>query len=357
MAAIKLSLRNNTKKILESLLQQAKYKGDVHTITKVLVIFAVATAKYTYELISKLFRVSVEFIRLLVINFIINGIKALKPKKSPGRKPKLTKSQKKELKKLIIAGPAACGFPGACWRSPMIQTLIYEKYGVYYAVNYIAQLLKNMGFTYQKAKFVTEEKDAAKRKEWIGQRWPEIKRLAEEKNAYILFGDEASFPQWGSLSYTWGLRGHQPTAPTSGKRKGYKVFGLIDYLTGKFFYKAHEDRLNSDSYQFFLSGVLAKTRKHIILIQDGARYHTSKAMNLFFQQHADRLTVYQLPTYSPDYNPIEALWKKMKQNYTHLHYFPTFESLMKKVDEALLEFENLKEEVLALFGLYEKIAA
>jgi transposase len=43
------------------------------------------------------------------------------------------------------------------------------------------------------------------------------------------------------------------------------------------------------------------------------------------------MTVYQLPAYSPDYNPIEALWKKIKQNGTHLHYFSTFESLTEKV--------------------------
>lgn len=357
MAQIKLSLRNNTKKKLNRLLKQAEYKGDVHTITKILVIFAVATAKYTYKLISEFYKVSTEFIRLLINNFIVKGIKALSPKKSPGRKPKLTKGQKQELKELIIAGPVACGFPGNCWCSPMVQALIYLKWGIAYAVNYIAQLLKNLGFTFQKAKFVTEEKDAAKRKDWLEQRWPEIKKVAEEKQAYILFGDEASFPQWGSLSYTWGLKGKQPTVPTSGKRKGYKVFGLIDYLSGKFFYKAQEGRLNSDSYQLFLSEVLAKTRKHIILIQDGARYHTSKAMKLFFQQHADRITVYQLPTYSPDYNPIEALWKKIKHTYTHLHYFPTFKSLVEKVNDALLEFENLHNEVLALFGLYDKLAA
>jgi hypothetical protein len=36
----------------------------------------------------------------------------------------------------------------------------------------------------------------------------------------ILFEDEASFAQWGSLSYTWARRGRQPEVPTSGKRKG-----------------------------------------------------------------------------------------------------------------------------------------
>ncbi|WP_197910507.1 IS630 family transposase [Desulfosarcina ovata] len=183
-----------------------------------------------------------------------------------------------------------------------------ERFSVAYSTHYISQLLKNMGFSYQKAKFVADHKDAEKRKEWLQHTWPEIIKMAEEKNAYILFGDEASFPQWGSLTYTWAKRGKQPVVKTSGKRRGYKVFGLIDYFSGRFFCKGHEKgRLNSESYAAFLTEVLSKTRKHIILIQDGARYHTSKAMQRFFDEKANRLTVFDLPSYSPDYNPIEKL--------------------------------------------------
>ncbi|EFK08517.1 conserved hypothetical protein, partial [delta proteobacterium NaphS2] len=262
----------------------------------------------------------------------------------------------KELESLIIEGPTKAGFPGACWRSPMIQTLIYEKFGVQYNVFYISQLLKNMDFSYQKAKFVSDHKDPEKRKEWLKTTWPEISNLAKEKNAYILFGDEASFPQWGSLTYTWAKRGHQPVVKTSGKRKGYKVFGLIDYFSGRFFCKGHDEgRLNSEAYEAFLTEVLSKTRKHIILIQDGARYHTSKAMKKFFEKKADRVTVYNLPSYSPDYNPIEKLWKKIKEKEIHLHHFPTFDSLKDKVEEALLHFKDLKNEVLSLFGFYKNL--
>jgi hypothetical protein len=46
----------------------------------------------------------------------------------------------------------------------MIQDLIYERFGVFYSVNYISQLLKNMGFSYQKAKFVSDHLDEEARK-------------------------------------------------------------------------------------------------------------------------------------------------------------------------------------------------
>jgi hypothetical protein len=63
-----------------------------------------------------------------------------------------------------------------------------------------------------------------------------------------------------------------------------------------------------------------------------------------------------LPGYSPDYNPIEKLWKKIKKEGTHLHYFPTFEALKEKVEQTLLQFEHTPEEILALCSLPTELA-
>lgn len=354
MTNIHIKITTRTKRKLESIYQSARDRGDIATVKRIMAIFAVTNGN-TYSTISLILKISEESIRLWIKLFILKGPEGLIYKKAPGRPPKLTKSQKRELDNFITEGPEKAGFPGACWRSPMIQTLIYEKFGIFYSVNYIVQLLKNMDFTYQKARFTADDKDPEKRKKWLEKKWPEILKLAKQKNSYILFGDEASFPQWGSLTYTWAKKGVQPVVKTSGIRKGYKVLGLIDYFTGRFFYKAQEGRLNSESYIIFLKEVLKNSKKHIILIQDGAKYHTSKVVNDFFKKYSNRIKVYQLPSYSPDYNPIEKLWKKIKEKETHLHYFPTFDSLMNKVDEALIRFKNLREEILALFGFYSNL--
>ena len=180
---------------------------------------------------------------------------------------------------MIVNGPQKVGFPGGCFRPPMIQELIYREFNVLYAVKYISQLLKNMGHTSQKARFEVGGKDDdhyRKRQEWLNNTWLQIHALAEQKNAWLLFGDEVSIPQWGSLTVTKAPSVQQPTVKTSGVRRAYKVFGLIDYFTGHFFYKAQEGRFNSESSRSFLKEVLSFTQKHIILIQDGARYHTTR---------------------------------------------------------------------------------
>ncbi|MBN2385554.1 MAG: transposase [Anaerolineales bacterium] len=115
-----------------------------------------------------------------------------------------------------------------------------------------------------------------------------------------------------------------------------------------------EERFNSASYQAFLLSLLAQFSGPILLIQDGAKYHTSQATREFFEQHTDRLIVYQLPSYSPDYNPIEYLWKKVKTKATHNRYFEEFAKLIRSVDDALAVLATQVDEIKRLMGVYTK---
>ena len=355
MCCLRFTMSSSDRKEVERQLKTAQHLGNLRQVKYFLAILAVLDGQSVAQ-VALLLRVHEKTVTSWVYTFCCYGLQCAPHKKPTGRPPKLTPTQKEALAQLIEEGPVKAGFSGACWRSPMIQRLIYDRFGVLYNVFYIAQLLKNLGFSFQKAVFVSAHLDEQKRQEWRTKTWPQILRAAHTKKALLLFGDEASFPQWGTLTYTWARRGQQPQVKTSGKRKGYKVFGLIDYFTGHFFYQGQDGRLNSTAYIAFLTRVLEQTTQSIILIQDGAKYHTSAETKAFFAQQTTRLQVVQLPTYSPDYNPIEKLWKKIKQQETHLHYFPTFEALTKKVEQALLKFTNAPEEILALCSLPTELA-
>jgi len=113
-------------------------------------------------------------------------------------------------------------------------------------------------------------------------------------------------------------------------------------------YQGTEERFQSSSYQSFLLYLLSPVPGKIILIQDGARYHTSKSTQEFFIQHHNRLIVYNLPSYPPDYNPIEYLWKKVKTKTTHNRYFAEFLKLVNSTYEALQILAILADEILRL---------
>jgi len=286
--------------------------------------------------------------------FLLHGLESLCYHHSGGRRPKLTPKQKRRLVDLLEAVPLVVGCETACWDAVLIRVLIWREFGVLYNRQYVCTLLHNLGFSFQKARFVSDHLDTAKRRAWLEQKWPTILRAAKRRQGLILFEDEASFAQWGSLSYTWARRGQQPEVPTSGKRKGYKVFGAIEYFSGRLFSHGIEGRFNSDSYQAFLQTILAQTTQHLFLIHDGARYHTSASTQAFLATHSARITEHPLPSYSPDYNPIEYLWRKTKKRATHNKYFKEFAAVVVSVDKALAYFAAHPEMVLDLFGLYCK---
>jgi len=351
---IRIRLKSESRQSLVERLHQAYAGGHLRLVKRIHALLYVVEGE-SIAAVCTLLDLGEQTVRDYIRTFIVKGVDSLSYRQPSGRPPKLTKTQRKELSDLIIAGPEAAGYGSACWTAIVIQDLILRHFGVEYHPQYICSLLDNMGFSFQKARFVSDHLDEAARLQWLQTTWPEISRLAAEKKAMILFGDEASFAQWGSLSYTWALKGHQPLVKTSGKRKAYKVFGLIDYVSGHFFWKGQTGRFNAESYAAFLADVLGQTKQHLILIQDGAMYHTSRSMTEFFAAHTDRLTRYQLPSYSPDYNPIEFLWKKVKKQATHLKYFPEFAALIQKVDGTLHHFANMPDEITSLMGLYCKL--
>lgn len=355
MCCVRFTMAPSYRKDVEHQLKTAQHLGKLRQVKYFLAILAVMDGQSLAH-VALVLRVHEKTVTAWVCAFCCDGLQSAPHKKPSGRPPKLPPTQTEALAARIDEGPVKAGFSGACWRSPMIQELIYDRFGVFYNVFYIAQLLRNLGFSLQKAAFVSDHLDEDKRKAWRTTTWPQILRRAKERKALLLFGDEASFPQWGTLTYTWARRGQQPRVKTCGKRKGYKVFGLMDYFTGCFFYQGQEGHLNSAASIALLTRVLAQTTQAIILIQDGAKYHTSAETKAFFAQQTARLEVCQLPTYSPDDNPIEKLWKKIKQQGTHLHYFPTFEALTDKVEQALLTFANTPEEILALCSLPTELA-
>jgi transposase len=350
--SLRIQVSSATVKALHTKLRQAYLKDDMRLVRRTTVLIDRLVHQIPIPVLCERWRLSASCLYDWQRAFLLHGLDSLVYRHSGGRRPKLPPRQKKRLVELIEAGPRVVGCETACWDAVLIRGLIWREFGVRYNRQYGCILLHNLGFSFQKARLVSEHLSAATRLAWLEQKWPTIVRAATRRHGLILFEDEASFAQWGSLSYTWARRGRQPEVPTSGKRKGYKVFGAIEYFSGRLFYQGIEGRFNSESYQAFLQMIMAHTTQHLFLIHDGARYHTSASTQAFLAAHSTRITAEPLPSYSPDYNPIEYLWKKTKKRATHNQYCKEFAVLTASVDKALAYFAMHSETVLCLFGLY-----
>jgi transposase len=110
---------------------------------------------------------------------VLCGIDSLVSGHRGGRRPQLSPRQKQRLVELIEAGPLVVGCETACWTSGLIRVLLWRECGVLYNCQYVCTWLHNVGFSFHKARVVSDQLDAAKRLAWLQDTWPAIVRAAK----------------------------------------------------------------------------------------------------------------------------------------------------------------------------------
>ena len=351
MTEISLRGTTATRKRLEATLRRAFKAGDVALVKRVTALLALARGE-AVDAVAAGVGVGRSTVYGWLRAFLVAGVAGLRVQWKGGRPPKLTPPQRRRLAAVVKAGPEAAGFPTGCWHALLIGQVVWREFGVASTVQDLATLLKNLGFSFQKARFVSDHLDAVARAAWLAHTWPAWRQRAAEAGGLLLFGAEARFAQWGSLGYTWAPIGQQPAVKTTGKRKAYKVFGLIEFFSGRLFYQGIEGKFNATTYQAFLEWVRAQTTQPLFLVQDGAKYHHAAALQPFWHAHRGRVFTTRLPSYSPDDTPIEFLWRATKRRATHNRSFPVFDALIGSVEATLAYFAAHPERVKALFTIY-----
>ena len=110
------------------------------------------------------------------------GLTALAAKPNRGRPPKLSLTQKDELKTIVCAGPRAVGLPSELWTCRRVGEVIFQRFGIQYHPDHVGRLLHALGFTQQKPQRRARERDEAAIEQWRKRDWPRIKkRVADSK--------------------------------------------------------------------------------------------------------------------------------------------------------------------------------
>ena len=249
--SLRRQLSRTTVKALYSRLQDAYQRDDVRLVRRTTVLIDLLVHHVAVPVWCERWGLSASGLSAWQKAFLLHGMDSWVSCHRGGRPSTLTPHQKKRLVELVEAGPQVVGCETAWWDSVLIRVLIWREFGVLYNRHDVCTLLHTLGFAFHKARLVSDHLDAAKRLAWLAEQWPAIFRAAKHCTGLILCEDEASLAPWGSLSYPWARRGRQPEVPTSGKHKGSKVFGAIEYVSGRLCYQGIASRLNSESYQAF----------------------------------------------------------------------------------------------------------
>lgn len=148
-------------------------------------------------------------------------------------------------------------------------------------------------------------------------------RLAAEvghrsRPGYVCFEDEAGFTRRPPKGRTWGRRGHTPQVTESGRRSGRRsVAGLIAIRPGSRTRLCHRLRthpagkgkrrsMGERDFIALIDGTHQLVKAPIVLVWDRLNTHVSHAMHELIAER-EWLTVFLLPAYSPDLNPVEGV--------------------------------------------------
>jgi len=219
--SLRIQVSAATVKALHARLQQAYLKDEVRLVRRTTVLMDLLVHHVPMAVLCERWGLRSSCLYDWQRAFLLHGMESVPYRHSGGRRPKLTPRQKKRLVELLEAGPQVVGCETACWTSVLLRVLIWREFGVLYNRHYVCTLLHNLGFSFQKARFVSDHLDAARRHAWLKDKWPTILRAAKRCQGLILFEDEASFAQWGSLSYTWARR--WPAAGGADQRQAQRL--------------------------------------------------------------------------------------------------------------------------------------
>lgn len=122
--------------------------------------------------------------------------------------------------------------------------------------------------------------------------------------------DEARFGLQPILRRIWARKGERPVARIAPDYQWLWLYAAANPVTGESFWLSMP-RLDGELTQMFLqefANAQAVPGKQLILCWDGAPAHRAKRL-----QVPARITVVQLPAYTPELNPAEHLWPLVKE--------------------------------------------
>jgi transposase len=129
---------------------------------------------------------------------------------------------------------------------------------------------------------------------------------------HFLYADASDHSLLAVVRAMWMRKGQQVRVETPPRNGHWTLFGALNLGNGGFAWQAYEKAVTATFLQFLEYLLTLYPEGMILLVVDNASYHTSKAAVAWLKKQ-ERLLLLYLPARRPDLNPVEPLWRHLKE--------------------------------------------
>ncbi len=168
----------------------------------------------------------------------------------------------------------------------------------------------------------------------------------------LLFADPVHQVHNNENDYCWQLKGagNTKTAQANTGRRRLNIIGAINAVSLQPTIMLTEENCCVEVIEAFLEEIKKQyaSAKFICIILDNARYQRAYAI----QQKAKDLNIelVYLPSYSPNLNLIERLWRFFKKKVMKNKYYESFDEFEKTVEDFFKNFGEHQEKLKTLLS-------
>lgn len=153
----------------------------------------------------------------------------------------------------------------------------------------------------------------------------------------LFFADETGFGLTPNIPYGWFPIGEQAVFPTQRKHV-LNVFGFM-CPTNRLRAYYTKDYIDSAYIIQCMDDFVSQIDKPTVVIWDNAPWHTAQAiLDKRNEWEAKGLYLFYQPKYSPHFNKVETLWRKVKNEWLRPKHYKSANTLKKAVLEILATF-------------------
>jgi len=160
---------------------------------------------------------------------------------------------------------------------------------------------------------------------------------AQAGQGHVFFVDAAHFVFGTFLCCLWSF-GRLYVRAASGRQR-FNVLGAWNAITRELIHVANTTVVNTETMCELLRKIAAQDLVGpLTLVLDNARYQRNAVVQALAAEL--NITLLYLPSYSPNLNLIERLWKFLKRRALYGHYHPTFAEFRAAIEEHVAQLST-----------------